>query len=129
MTATLWTAGHAELDRAAAARDRFWASATARARELISPELIEEHRRRPIGQHGDRLARLLTHLRTIPGIAHLVILALPDGSFALGGLDRERGRSPAPVNERRFATIDEAEHAVFTLRLKALEGREQGMPR
>lgn len=128
MTTTVEKAGHAELDRAAAGRDRFWASTRARARELISPELVEEHRQRPIGQHGDQLARLLTHLRTIPGVSRLVILAMPDGSLALGGVDRERGRSPVPVDERRFATIDEAEHAVFLARLEGI-GDDDAVPR
>lgn len=121
MTATVDRARHPEVDRASVARDRFWAGAKARARNLVSPELIEEHRQRPIGQHGDRLARLLTHLRTIPGIARLMILALPDGSYALGGVDGQRGCAPVTLDERRFSTIDEAEHAVFLLRLAALE--------
>lgn len=125
MTTTSATVHRPDVDHAEVARARFWSSLIPGVLELISDDVVVEHRDQPIGQHGDRLSRLLTHLRTIPGLARLAILTMPDGSFALGAIDPDRGRSPVPLDGRRFATIDAAEHAVFLARIAALRDRPE----
>lgn len=120
MTTAGATVHRHDVDRAEVARARFWSRLVPRVLELISDDVVAEHRDQPIGQHGDRLARLLTHLRTMPGLVRLAILAMPDGTFALGATGSDRGRSPVPIDDRRFATIDAAEHAVFVARIEAL---------
>lgn len=46
--------------------EAFHAKMQASLRPLITPELIAEHRRAPLGQHGDDLQRVLNYLGALP---------------------------------------------------------------
>ena len=46
--------------------EAFHAQARASLRPLITPELIAEHRRTPLGQHSESLQRVLNYLGALP---------------------------------------------------------------
>ena len=46
--------------------ETFHARTRAALRPLITPELIAEHRRTPLGQHSERLQRVLNYLGALP---------------------------------------------------------------
>lgn len=90
-------------------------------RLLVSDAVIEEHRRKPLGQHSDALDRLLNYFRrggmagklgvyqVTPGVAKYQIVAFP-------GL---RGQ-PTVVENEEFGSLDAAYHAVFLRRIADL---------
>jgi len=89
---------------------------------LISPALIEEHRRQPLGQHSDGLARLLNYFRR-GDVADKYAIIRQSGQFhaykivAFSGV---RGAPPRLVDDRVYTDLDEAYHAVFLLRVNDL---------
>lgn len=90
-------------------------------RRRLTPELLEEHRKRPFGPHGPDLVFVLTVLRRFTAAldGKLVVLQHDDG-LGLGRLSGRRGTGVVPVGSRRYATRGEAEHAVFLRRLRDL---------
>lgn len=120
------TSAHASQPREELPRARF----TDRLHGALSQgdlrRLAAEHRARPFGPHGDELARLLAVLRA----------AETDGKLALFAVEPMRrwivvrmrstpmcGRVE-PVSEQVYDSLDDAEHAVFRLRLAAFVVRE-----
>lgn len=79
-------------------------------------ELIEEFRRRPYGPHSPALQALLTWLRTRPREKKLVLFREPDGACLrlceLGGEPLQL----TVLARQRFATLEDAERAVFDIR-------------
>lgn len=91
-----------------------------RVRALVDDQLIAEHRERPFGPHSPSLIEVLDFLRRNPDPEMPRYLVLDDGSGAglRVGLRAERpGEPPRPLDDERFATRGEAEHAVFLRRL------------
>jgi len=92
-------------------------------RTLVSPEVIEEHRARPLGQHSEPLERLLHYFREQPMVGKYAILhERESGSFRIVALSGVRGVPPAPVGEDRFATAEAAYHGLFLKRVEGLMG-------
>jgi hypothetical protein len=92
-------------------------------RPLVTPELVEEHRRNPLGHHSDALERVLRYVRRSRGRlegAYVIVALEPYRSFAIGTLSAQRGVSPAIDRSEIFASREEAEHAVFVRRLRDL---------
>ena len=93
-----------------------------RLKALITPELIEEHRLRPLGQHSDALSRVLNHFRR-GEVADKYAILRQSGQFhaykivAFSGV---RGAPPRLVDDRVYTDINEAYHAVFLLRVNDL---------
>jgi branched-chain amino acid transport system permease protein len=88
---------------------------------LVTPELIEEHRRNPIGLHSPELERVLRHLRRSATAGKLVLVCTRrDAEWAIGRLSGVRGIGPALVGDERFGSLAAAEHAVLLARLAAL---------
>jgi branched-chain amino acid transport system permease protein len=91
-----------------------------RLRALVDDDLIEEHRRRPLGQHSDALERVLAYFRRQPVAGKEVIVATrPWEEYRIAVLMGEKGRS-AQVLDDTFPTEEAAMHGIFLRRLRAL---------
>jgi branched-chain amino acid transport system permease protein len=90
-------------------------------KELISPEIIEEHRRQPLGQHSEALERVLLYFRrTKMEDKYALHAAGPTGPYKIIAFSGVRGVSPRLVDDREFPTLNEAYHAVFMRRVHDL---------
>ena len=93
-----------------------------RLKTLITPELIEEHRRDPLGHHSDALARALNYFRRGEMADKYIINRMqPEVErFRIMALSGTRGMPPRVVDDREYTDINEAYHAVFLLRVNDL---------
>ena len=93
-----------------------------RLKTLITPELIEEHRRDPLGHHSDALARVLNYFRRGEMADKYIINRMqPEVErFRIMALSGTRGMPPRVVDDREYTDINEAYHAVFLLRVNDL---------
>lgn len=110
-------------DKQAIAWRRFDKRLRDRLKALITPELIEEHRADPLGQHSDALARVLNYFRRGEVADKYAILrdGPPDAwEYSVIALSGHPGQPPRVVDDRRYASQDEAFHAVFLLRVNDL---------
>lgn len=84
----------------------------------ITPELIEEHRRAPLGPHSDALARVLNYFRRgpVPG-KYGIATAGPFGPYRIVRLTGQRGRRPQAADDTLYDSMEEVYHAVFLKRL------------
>lgn len=84
----------------------------------ITPELIEEHRRSPLGFHSDTLARVLNYFRRGP-VAGKYGLATdgPFGPYRIVRLSGRRGERPQPADDTVYESMEAAYHGVFLKRL------------
>lgn len=88
---------------------------------LITDDLIEAHRRAPCGPHDDRLSRVLNYFRRASVVDKYAILAVrPFAEYRLVALSGQRGVPPRLIDDRSFATEEEAIHAVFLRRVQDL---------
>jgi branched-chain amino acid transport system permease protein len=89
---------------------------------LVTPDLIEEHRKNPLGQHSDQLSRVLNFFRR-GDVADKYAIIRQKGQFhaykivAFSGV---RGAPPRLVDDRIYNDLNEAYHAVFLLRVNDL---------
>ncbi|HTY55735.1 MAG TPA: hypothetical protein VMB26_11065 [Candidatus Binataceae bacterium] len=90
---------------------------------LITKEIIEEHKRKPIGIHSDELERVLIYLRrnrlTTVG-KYIIVCIKPHSEWKIATLSGVRGVPPKIDEQATFSSRDEAEHGVFLRRLKDL---------
>ncbi len=93
-----------------------------RLKTLITPELIEEHRRDPLGHHSDALARVLNYFRRGEMADKYIINRMQPEieRFRIMALSGTRGMPPRVVDDREYTDINEAFHAVFLLRVNDL---------
>lgn len=110
-------------DKQAIAYRRFDKRLRDRLKALITPALIEEHRNAPLGPHSDDLARVLNYFRR--GEMPDKYAILQDGpphawTYSVMALSGEPGKPPRVVDDKTYATRDEAYHAVFLLRVNDL---------
>ncbi|WP_136660459.1 branched-chain amino acid ABC transporter permease [Nitratireductor sp. XY-223] len=89
---------------------------------LITDELIEEHRKSPLGKHSDALNRVLNYFRRGEMADKYAIMRQPDGfhRYKIIAFSGERGAPPRLVDDRIYEDINEAYHAVFLLRVNDL---------
>lgn len=100
---------------------RFDAGLRRRLRALVTDELIAEHRASPAGPHGDALERLLGYFRRAAISDKYAILAVkPYAEYRIVALSGKRGVPPRVVDDKTYATPDEAQHAVFLRRVQDL---------
>jgi branched-chain amino acid transport system permease protein len=92
---------------------------------LITPEIIEEHRGRPVGKQSDELARVINYFRRAPLEGKYAVHAVnPLGPYKILALSSVRGVKPRLVTQTEYPTIDSIYHAIFLMRvadLKAIE--------
>jgi hypothetical protein len=89
---------------------------------LVTPEMVEEHRRNPFGyrnHHSLALQRVDRLLKTYPASgARLSPVLGRDGKWKVMSFSREK---EPKLTEEVFSTLDDAVHAIFVMRLEALE--------
>ena len=88
---------------------------------LVSPEVLEEHRLKPHGQHSDPLMRLLAYFRfTAVEDKYALRCDEPFRSYRLIALSGRRGVPPRVVDDKTYPSLDAAYHAVFVKRCQDL---------
>lgn len=93
----------------------------------VTPEIIEEHRRRPIGKHSDDLQRILIYLRKhhleMPG-KYILVCTKPHEEWRIARFTDPPG--PPELLEETYNDRYEAEHALFLRRLRDHELLPEG---
>ena len=93
-----------------------------RLRSWINPALIAEHGARPLGQHSEHLERMLNYFRKAPiPDKYVVYCEVPFESYRVVALSGLPGVPPRMVDDKKYATLDEAYHAVFLRRVNDLK--------
>ena len=88
---------------------------------LVSPDVIEEHRQSPQGQHSEALQRLLIYFRTRPQVDKYAIAVVElFKAYRIVALSGHRGVPPRVVEDRIYPTPKEAFHGVFLRRVQDL---------
>lgn len=88
---------------------------------LVCDEIINEHRNKPLGQHSEALERLLLYFRRAPLVDKYAIHRDGfGGAHKIVAFSGNRGTSPRIVEDREYATIEEAYHGVFMRRVNDL---------
>ena len=113
-------------DRDQLAHTLFTDKLKARLRVLITEDLIEEHRRQPLGQHGDALERVLNFFRTPPRYA--LYSSKPCREYRVIKLPIVGGRPPHPIDDEIYTDENEAMHAgggggILEAHRRLVEGR------
>ena len=92
-----------------------------RLKGLITEDLIEAHRRNPAGPHSDALERVLNYFRRAAVADKYAILAeRPFEAYRVVALSGRRGVAPRIVDDHAYASVAEAQHAVFLQRVHDL---------
>jgi len=105
-------------DRQLLVHARFTEELKAQMRPLISEDLIEEHRRQPLGQHSDTLMRLLNMFRRAP--VYALYSRTPCREFQVIRLPVTEGSEPTPIDDIVYTDQNEALHAMFLRNLEDL---------
>ncbi len=93
-----------------------------RLKQMITPELIAEHKSDPLGHHSDALARVLNYFRRGEMADKYVIMRLADGEerYRIMAVSGVRGLPPRIVDDKEYTALNDAYHAVFLLRVNDL---------
>ena len=95
----------------------------------LTDELIEEHRRSPLGPHTDSLGRIAHYLRRgLSGERHLVLSLSPDGPWRIGTISDDRSSGGLRLTEVEYRSAHEALHAVFLIRLAVARTKRTAVP-
>ena len=90
-------------------------------KELITDQLIEEHRRSNGRRRSDALERVLTYFRRAAVVDKYAVLTVrPFAEYRIIALSGQRGVPPRTVDDRTYATPEEALHAIFLKRVHDL---------
>lgn len=90
-------------------------------KRLITPEIIEEHQQKPLGQHSEALERVLTYFRRQPQLDKYAITVIePFKAYRLVALSGVRGVAPRLVEDKTYTSPNEAYHALFLRRVQDL---------
>jgi branched-chain amino acid transport system permease protein len=90
-------------------------------KRLVSDAVIDEHRSRPLGQHSEALERLLIYFRRQGQVDKYAIMVLQEfKAYRIVALSGHRGTAPRVVEDKSYATPDEAYHALFLRRVQDL---------
>jgi branched-chain amino acid transport system permease protein len=88
---------------------------------LVSPEVMEEHRQSPQGQHSEALQRLLIYFRTRPQVDKYAIAVVElFKAYRIVALSGHRGVPPRVVEDKIYPNQKEAFHGVFVRRVQDL---------
>lgn len=86
---------------------------------LINPEIVDEHRRSPIGHHSDALERVLIHLRKghheMAG-KYILVCTKPHEEWRIAEITGNPHEPPVLL-EGSYSDRYEAEHGLFLKRL------------
>ena len=81
---------------------------------LVSPEVVEEHRQSPQGQHSEALQRLLIYFRSRPQVDKYAIIVVElSKAYRIVALSGHRGVPPRVVEDKIYPSQSDAFHGVF----------------
>jgi branched-chain amino acid transport system permease protein len=107
------------VDRSVIAEARFDALARAAIRPLLTKRVIAEHKRNPLGHHGDALKRVLNYFRrTTTVAAYVVVCTTPFREWRLARLSGEPGKPPTFIEGPAYNSEAKAMHALFLKRVE-----------
>ena len=87
-------------------------------KKLVTDEVIEEHKNKPLGQHSEALERLLLYFRRARQEDKYAIKRNEQSTaFKIIAFSGVRGMSPRLVEDIEYTTLDEAYHGVFMRRV------------
>jgi branched-chain amino acid transport system permease protein len=90
-------------------------------KKLITPQVIDEFKSKPIGQHSEPLERLLNYFRRqTQNDKYAVMVVDQFKAYRIVALSGQRGVAPRLVEDKIYPTIDEAYHGVFLRRIQDL---------
>lgn len=105
------------INRDARVYERFDAESRERTRALVNDEIIEEHRRNPVGIHSDQLQRVLAYFRRGLIAGKYVVIAQGEFScYRIGELNGTRGKAITVLDEE-YSSENDVLHAIFIRRL------------
>jgi branched-chain amino acid transport system permease protein len=108
-------------DRQAIFTRRFDARLRDELRQLVTDELIEEHRTTNGKRRSDALERVLTFFRAAAVADKYAVLAVrPFAEYRIVALSGRRGVPPRAVDDQVFKTPEDALHGVFLKRVQDL---------
>jgi branched-chain amino acid transport system permease protein len=88
---------------------------------LVSPEVVEEHRQSPQGQHSEALQRLLIYFRSRPQVDKYAIIVVElSKAYRIVALSGHRGVPPRVVEDKIYPSQSDAFHGVFLRRVQDL---------
>ena len=88
---------------------------------LVTPELIEEHKQKPLGQHSDALERVLNYFRGAGGENKYVLYEMKANTeYKIIVTTGKKGVPPREADGVVYTNKDEALHAVFLKRVQDL---------
>lgn len=88
---------------------------------LITPEIIAEHKAKPLGQHSEALERVLLYFRRAKMDDKYALHRIgPDGPFRIIAFSGVRGVSPRVVEDKKYPTEEAGYHGVFMRRVHDL---------
>lgn len=104
-------------DRDILVHDRFAAMQRRFLKTLVSEEIIEEHRRKPLGQHSEPLERILHFFRRSATERYALKRNTATGTYRIIALSGIRGVGPRFVDEMEYQTLEAGYHGVFLKQL------------
>ena len=91
-------------------------------RTWITPEILQEHALKPLGQHSDHLERILIYFRKQPlANKYVVYCEIPFAAYRIVALSGMPGVPPRLVDDKKYPSLDAAYHAVFLRRISDLK--------
>ena len=88
---------------------------------LITPQLVEEFKNRPLGQHSEALERVLNYFRRQPQNDKYAVMVVEQfKAYRIVALSGQRGVAPRLVEDKIYPSIVEAYHGVFLRRIQDL---------
>jgi branched-chain amino acid transport system permease protein len=97
---------------------RYTTKLKAQLRSLITEDLIDEHRRQPLGQHSDGLERVLNFFRRPPSYG--LYSRVPLKEYVVIRLPIAAGADPEPIDDIVYSDENAAMHAVFRCHVEDL---------
>jgi branched-chain amino acid transport system permease protein len=94
-----------------------------RLRALVTSELIEEHRAKPLGQHSEALQRVLQYFRRQPQAGkYIAVMTRPWNEYKIGVLSGVRGQPATILDDEIFPSEEAVLHGIFLRRVRDLTG-------
>jgi branched-chain amino acid transport system permease protein len=114
-----WEDDH-QPDRDVHVRANFDRMARAYLKSILSEQLIEEYRGCDGVHFSEPLARLLAWCQRRPLSEQYAVKAEADSTFRLITFAGRRGQAPRYVDEKRYATLQEARYGAFLCHIRDL---------
>ena len=88
---------------------------------LVSDEVMEEFKAKPLGQHSEALGRLLNYFRRQQQTDKYAVMVIePFKAYRIVALSGQRGVAPRLVDEKVYPTVEDAHRGVFERRVQDL---------